>query len=252
MTRQNRLDSVVDTMRLSSLCPPCIRFCFPPSPLLPIGAPHDVASTLAFFTSSPGSSSNLRLTPPVADTAGTAVCTLAAGCVAGTWTGGASGRAGAGAGAGAGALAIGAGVPDTAGFGAGFEVATPGLTTAGTNVELVAGLVWGVDPAAVGIGFPPFGLAPPGGTPFFAGRGGTIPVAQILSATLRSMSTPTTLMYRNNALAFGPTVLTSPLALATSAIIPMTFVRLAPGGAGPGNGFPVGPTGLPAVEAAVG
>lgn len=40
-------------------------------------------------------------------------------------------------------------------------------------------------------------------------------------------------MYLKRADAFGPTILTSPFALATSAIIEMTRVRLAPGGAGP-------------------
>lgn len=96
-----------------------------------------------------------------------------------------------------------------------------------------------------------------GGT-FFGGKGGTTPVAQILSATLRSISTPTTLIYLNRALALGPTVLTSPLALATAAIIPITLVKLVPGGAGPGIGLPVAlftaglaPTGGLAVAAEV-
>ena len=47
------------------------------------------------------------------------------------------------------------------------------------------------------------------------------------------MSTPTTLIYLKRAEALGPTILTSLLALATSAIMEMTRVRLAPGGAGP-------------------
>ena len=40
-------------------------------------------------------------------------------------------------------------------------------------------------------------------------------------------------MYRSKAEACGPTTLTSPLALATSAIIEITLVSPAPGGAGP-------------------
>lgn len=40
-------------------------------------------------------------------------------------------------------------------------------------------------------------------------------------------------MYLNKAEALGPTILTSPFAFATSAIMEMTRVRLAPGGAGP-------------------
>lgn len=40
-------------------------------------------------------------------------------------------------------------------------------------------------------------------------------------------------MYRRSADACGPTILTSPFALATSAIIEMTLVSPAPGGAGP-------------------
>jgi len=40
-------------------------------------------------------------------------------------------------------------------------------------------------------------------------------------------------MYRSRADACGPTILTSPFALATSAIIEITLVSPAPGGAGP-------------------
>ena len=53
-------------------------------------------------------------------------------------------------------------------------------------------------------------------------------------------------MYRSKAEACGPTILTSPLALATSAIIEITLVSPAPGGAGPTTfGFGAG-TGLAA------
>lgn len=127
-------------------------------------------------------------------------------------------------------LAVAAGVP-----------AAAGVAPAGAGAPVDAG---GLTPGTPGLAG---GRTAPFGTPGFPLRltpgmgglpGGSVPFAQICSATRRSIFWPTTRMYRNKADACGPTVFTSPLALATSAIMLMTVVRFAPGGAGPGSFLP--------------
>lgn len=188
--------------------------------------PDDDAGVMAELTFAPldegtgcnggaGLSSNFRLTPPAAP-AGMAVGgTLAV-------------------------VAAGATCVDTGVAEVGVEVAGPPAGTPDIGANGCGDLA-GAAPAGLGCAGL---LCTPG---FFGGKGGTIPVAQIRSAIFKSISTPTIRIYRNKAEACGPTILTSPLALATSAIIEMTFVKVAPGGAGPvifGLGSPAGLAGV--------